>query len=307
MILQGTFGVTAMVVSFVENVSTNELEDLLVAVPWMVAGWGLLVYFGIAQSVLLFRHPESNRSTPYRVGVFAAYVLGLLAILTFQGLPGTISKDSFVLCVLAMGACGLSCLPLMLEDEVIGRKAFVELPKKRLHRILMFPLLPSAGSGMVFLILMLVGIVLLAPWSSVSETEFIALIYTPLQTFAFVAMLLPRLRKLEIVSQLSKRNVIVAAYMPVMAAPFGILAFLIRDPTPLKWMVTFVFPLAAMVDEFRRGSIAGMEQWAALCALVCVIVNFSALRAAWNIVVLRQHPAIQMANEPVVEASDEAV
>ena len=80
MILQGTFGVTAMVVSFVENVSTNDLEDLLVAAPWMVAGWGLLVYFGIAQSVLLFRHPESNRSTPYRVGVLAAYVLGMLAI-----------------------------------------------------------------------------------------------------------------------------------------------------------------------------------------------------------------------------------
>ena len=35
MILQGTFGVTAMVAVFVENVSTNELEDLLV-VP---RGW----------------------------------------------------------------------------------------------------------------------------------------------------------------------------------------------------------------------------------------------------------------------------
>ena len=67
----------------------------------------------------------------------------------------------------------------MLEDEVIGRKAFVELPKKRLHRILLFPLLPSAGSGMVFLILMLTGILLFAPWSSVSEKESTALIYTP--------------------------------------------------------------------------------------------------------------------------------
>jgi hypothetical protein len=306
-VLQGTFGVTAVVVSFVENVSTNELEDLLLAAPWMVAVWGLFVYFGIAQSVLLFRHPESNRSTPYRVGVFAAYVLGMLAILTFKGLPGTLPKESFIFCLLAMGACGLSCLPLMLEDEVIGRKAFVELPKKRLHRILMFPLLPSAGSGMVFLTLMLTGILLVAPWSVVSENEFTALIYTPLQGFAFVATLLPRLRKLDIVSKLSKRNLIVAAYMPVVAAPFGFLSFLARDPAPLEWMVTRVFPLAAMADGFRSGTIAGMEMWAGLCACLCVVVNRDVLRSSWNIVVSKQHPAFQMANEPVIEASDEAV
>lgn len=159
---------------------------------------------------------------------------------------------------------------------------------------------------MVFLILMLVGILLVAPWSSVSENEFTALIYTPLQGFAFVAMLLPRLRKLDIVSKLAKRNLFVAAYMPVVAAPFGLLAFLTSDPTPLKWMVTHVFPLAVIV-EGRTDAIAGMEQWAGLCAFLCVVVNYSALRSAWSIVVSKQHPAFQVANEPMIEAPDEAV
>ena len=41
-----------------------------------------------------------------------------------------------------IGLSGLGCLPLMLEDEVIGRKAFRWITKQ-LHRPLFFPLLPQ--------------------------------------------------------------------------------------------------------------------------------------------------------------------
>ena len=77
----------------------------------------------------------------------------------------------------------------MLEDEVIGRKAFVELAQKRWQRILLFPLLPSAGSGMLFMIFMMIGVMIMVPWSALSEDQFTGVIYMPLQTFAFVAML----------------------------------------------------------------------------------------------------------------------
>ena len=136
----------------------------------------------------------------------------------------------------------------MLEDEVIGRKAFVELPKKRLHRVLLFPLLPSAGSGMLFMVLMMVGVLSIVPWSDLSDVQFTAMIYTPLQTFAFVAMFLPRMRKLDIASNLSKRNLIVAAYMPALAAPFGLASFLMRDPLPLQWMMSHIYPFATVVE-----------------------------------------------------------
>ena len=59
---------------------------MLKAFPWIVAVWCVFVYFGIVQSVLLFRHPESNRSTPYRIGVFATYLLGLIATIAFTAI-----------------------------------------------------------------------------------------------------------------------------------------------------------------------------------------------------------------------------
>ena len=65
----------------------QNLGNILKAFPWMIAVWGILVYFGIVQSVLLFRHPESNRSTPYRIGVLATYILGLIAISAYNAFP----------------------------------------------------------------------------------------------------------------------------------------------------------------------------------------------------------------------------
>ena len=309
MLIQGTFGVTAAVLGFVERTSTTELEQILEAFPWMIAVWGILVYFGIVQSVLLFRHPESNRSTPYRIGVFLTYILGLIAISALQGLSGMSTDEHYMLCLVAIGLSGLGSLPLMLEDEVIGRKAFVELPKKRWQRILLFPLLPSAGSGMIFMLLMMLGVMMMVPWSGLSEDQFTGIIYTPLQTFAFTAMLLPRLRKLAVASILSKRNLIVAAYMPAIAAPFALFSFAMRDPLPLEWMMSNIFPLATMVNELNSNSLSGVEVWAAVCALLCIVVNYAALTAAWDIIVSREHPSIQMTNtlSDEVETSDEAI
>lgn len=310
MLIQGSFGVTATVLGFVRATSTTELAQILQAFPWMIAVWGILVYFGIIQSVLLFRHPESNRSTPYRIGVLATYMFGMIGMIALKGLPGISTNEQYMFCLLAIGLIGLSCLPLMLEDEVIGRKAFVELPNKRWKRIVLFPLLPSAGSGMVFMVLMMLGVLMIAPWSKLSEDQFTAVIYTPLQTFAFVAMLLPQIRKNSIVSVLSKRNLIVVAYMPALAAPFGLLSFLMRDSLPLEWMMSNIFPLATMVNELRSDTLNGIEIWAAVCALLCVVVNYSALKAAWDILVSRKHPSIQIAATPVdtdFEANHEAI
>ena len=308
--MQGAFVVTGMVVTFVESTSTSELEQLVEVFPWMVGVWGILVYFGIVQSVLLFRHPESNRSTPYRVGVLATYALAMVGMLTLNGLPGVSVEKYFAFCLVMIGLIGLACLPLMLENEVIGRKAFVDLPKKRWKRVVLFPLLPSAGAGMVFMLLMMLGVLVIAPWSKLTEDQFTAMIYTPLQTFAFVAMLLPRVRKNRISSILSKRNLIVAAYMPAVAAPFGLLAFLMRDTLPLEWMMNYIFPLAAMTNEFQSDALNGMEVWASACALLCIIVNHSVLRTAWDIVVSLNHPDIQVAtrlSDMNAEANSETV
>ena len=310
MLIQGTFGVTATVVAFVESTSTNELEGLIEGFPWMVGVWSIFVYFGIVQSVLLFRHPESNRSTPYRVGVLATYVLGIVAIESSKSMPGFSTDVHVTMCLVAIGLSGLACLPLMLEDEAIGRKAFVELPKKRWHRMVLFPLLPSAGSGIAFMVLMMLGVLVTVPWSSLSEDQLTALIYTPLQTFAFVAMLLPRLRKHPVSAVLSKRNLIIAAYIPVLAAPFGLLSFLMRDPLPFQWMMSNIFPFATVIDEVRSDTLSGMDIWAAVCALLCLIVNQGAVRGAWSIVVSRKHPDIKMTPLDVnlnVEAHNEAV
>ena len=60
----------------------------------------------------------------------------------------------------------------------------------------------------------MLGVLSTVPWSDLSDVQFTAMVYTPLQTFAFVAMFLPRMRKLDIAANLSKRNLIIAAYMP---------------------------------------------------------------------------------------------
>lgn len=309
MLLQGSFGIVGLTVAFVENTSTAELFDMVEYLPWGIAGWCLLVYIGISQSVLLFRHPESNRSTPYRLGVLMTYLLGMAALVQFVKVSGVSTKELSWVCIIATMMCGLSCMPLMLEDEVVGRKAFVELPSSRIKRMLLFPLLPSAGSGMVFMMLMMGGVMVVALWNStpVMDQQFQALLYTPLQTFTCVALLLPLLRKKPLVSMLSRRNLILIAYFPAISAPFLILGFLVRDFVPVEYLLTYILPFGG-TSGVGKNTGRMMLPWAIVGSTLTFALHYRMIRGAWDVLVNGRHPKFDIEQStPHLETNDGTV
>ena len=311
LLFQVSFGLVGGVIAFVENTSTSELLEMVQYLPWGIAGWCVMVYIGITQSVLLFRHPESNRSTPYRIGLVLLYMLAMAVILQAKRVAGLSDEQVSGLCLFGMTISGLTCFPLMLEDEIVGRKAFVEFPKTRLKRMLMFPLLPSAGSGMVLMLLMMGGLMVLPPLSITFGDKFAAFIYTPLQTFAFVGLVLPRLRKIQALSILSRRNLVIVLYVPAIAAIFAVLAFVLQDVGLFEVMMRYVFPFA-WLDMMKSNAMDGMMLWSVGTASLCLIVNRRAIVDAWDVIVNGRHPAFDGANpyeqsETQAETIDEAV
>ena len=61
-----------------------------------------------------------------------------------------------------------------------------------------------------------------------------------------------------------------------------------RDPLPLQWMMSHIYPFAMVINEIRSNTLDGMEIWSGMCALLCIILNHSAIMAAWDIVVNRK-------------------
>ena len=145
MLLQGSFAVAGLNVVLLEEVSSSDLDQLLQVLPWFFVGWLLLGYFGIVQSITLFRHVESNRSTPYRIGILALCTFIMVAAINFLS-----SKEIAPVVLSTMYMFALLSMPLMTESDRIGRNVFVQLRKKSWQRMLLFPLLPSAGTGVVF-------------------------------------------------------------------------------------------------------------------------------------------------------------
>ena len=305
MLLQGSFAVAGLNVVLLEEVSSSDLDQLLQVLPWFFVGWLLLGYFGIVQSITLFRHVESNRSTPYRIGVVALCTFIMVAAINFLS-----SKEIAPVVLSTMYMFALLSMPLMTESDRIGRNVFVQLRKKSWQRMLLFPLLPSAGTGVVFLGLGLFAqlSVLLTQDVILKDGHFIAT-YTALQLFAIVTLVLPRWRDSKWTLTTAKRNALVVLYIPVLSFPFFLLAFLARSDVPIKVLFTYVFPFEFLFDFFENsGSMDGtVVLWSLALTLLSLLLNYRMVFSAWAVLVNLKHPSL----EPVIRktsnrAHDEA-
>ncbi len=308
MLMQGSFAMVGMNFVLLEEMSTSELEELMRASPWIVLGWVSLAYFGIVQSISLFRHVESNRSTPYRIGIV------LMTISVLGGAAMYLSgKEMVGVLFISLYVVALMCLPMMVEQDRIGRNVFAHLHKNRWVRILLFPLLPSAGTGVVLLALML-GAINIWVWLEIPAAGIDKLSelgpYTTLQLFALVTLLLPRCRHLSWMDTLSRRNLVVSVYLPLLAMPFLLLAFLMHSDVPLEWMITYIFPFGFAQDFFTNDGIVSthLMVWSGGLSVLSLMFNWPMIRRSWNTLVNLEHPdfeTVEPAHSVVVDGYSE--
>ncbi len=308
MLMQGTFGMVGMNFVLLEEMSTSEFEELMTVAPWIVLGWVSVAYFGIVQSISLFRHVESNRSTPYRIGIV------LMTISVLGGADMYLSgKEMVGVLIVSLYVVALMFLPMMVEPDRIGRNVFAHLHKKRWVRIVSFPFLPSAGTGVVLLAMML-GAINVWVWFEMPASDIDKLIgfgpYVTLQLFALTTLLLPRVRHVAWMDTLARRNSVVAAYLPLLATPFLLMAFLMRSDEPLEWMGTYIFPFGFAYNfPIEKGNVPlSMVVWSGGLSMLSLIFNLPMIRQSWKTLVNLEHPDFENsepASSIVAGASEE--
>jgi|GEM_PF-6984232 len=295
MLLQASFGIVGLNIVLIEEVSTSDLDKLLAVLPWLFGGWLLVGYFGVVNAITLFRHVESNRSTPYRLGAVALCTFIVVIAVTF--LP---SKEIVSVILSTMHIFALFSLSLMTESDRIGRNVFVKLYKRRWQRILAFPFMPSAGSAMVFLMLGLlvqVGLVLIQDYTLTYGG--LLPIYTALQLFAVVSLIVPRFRDSKWTSTTAKRNAFVALYLPLLSFPFLLLAFLSTSDVPIRILFTYVFPFEIVFRIFGAGILGdGIVLWSFALTLLSIVLNYRMVLSSWNVLVDLKHPSLERIVEP---------
>lgn len=277
-------------------------EDLFKVLPWILSMWALLMFFGIARSVVILRHPESNKSTPIRLAVSGLVLFSWVFMLVVGSvdsdvIDGVMMFDLTFITVLAPS--------FLLERPQLGRKALVDLPKKRLHRILQVPWLPGSGTAVLFLVLLLFGTVAMAglvagmhPPSANVRVNLSAAFSVASMLLGYVAILIPLFSNVSWLHAPRKRRLFAILYFPLTVAPFGLLSMLTLDDGPLKVFGTYVVPFALSENLVRNKTPdTDILIWATLVFILTFVVNYR--KISQNV---RQISAgVQSNEEPTLE------
>lgn len=253
-------------------------EDLLQVLPWILSIWALLMFFGIARSVVLLRHPESNKSTPIRLAVsglilFSWVFMFVIGSVDAEVIEGVMMFDLAFITVLAPS--------FLLEAPKLGRKALVDLPEKRLHRILQVPWLPGSGTAVLFLFLLLFGTIGVAqmvagmhPPSANVSINLSAAFSVASMLLAYVAILIPLFSEASWLNASRNRRRFAILYFPSTFAPFGLLSFLTLDDGPINVFGTYVVPFA-LSENLVRNTVpdTSILIWATLVFILTFVTN----------------------------------
>lgn len=253
-------------------------EDLFKVLPWILAMWGLLMFFGIARSVVLLRHPESNKSTPIRLAVSGLILFSWV----FMLVVGSIDSDVIEGVMLFDFAFVTVLAPsFLLEVPQLGRKALVDLPKKRLHRILQTIWLPGSGTAVLFLSLLLFGTVGVAgvvagmhPPSANVSLQFGLALSMASMLLGYVSILIPLFSNASWLHTPRKKRLFAILYFPLTVVPFGLLSFLTLDGGPMELFGTYIVPFA-LIDDLFRSKIPDpmIFIWGTSIFLLTVVIN----------------------------------
>ena len=206
---------------FLYDIEKEEAFSPEIIVLWFCLGTLGASCFAFARSIVFLRHPEENRTTPMRVAIFLWLLFVLLSLMIFRVNSTTDVEGVFLGFVMA--GFTIACTKFLLESDRIGRRALIDLPRAGWRRLVLLPILPGAGTGILMMGVLLLGfslfceiIHMLKP-SRGGATGYGGYLYMASWWFSVSAFLLPLFRNVfDTVRQ--KTSIILSYYILVFLA-----------------------------------------------------------------------------------------
>ena len=223
--------------SLIVSVFIRDPRDVLLAVS-LVLSLSCCAAFLLGEvACSRLTHPEDNCSTSLRV--VTLFIVAVLMV--WMGLFLQESVDADVISGFGLSAVivvSIASLFFMSEPERLGRRVAGRVPKSQLTAILMTPLLPGGGRGVLFLILSFMGILsacgvavyfcglqLVEWWTNGAATVLLAMGYATVFLGLPTALAAPHSHDL-------RRRIVVRTLIPVLC----ILAFFL--PALVKYLIS---------------------------------------------------------------------
>jgi hypothetical protein len=201
-----------------EDLSNDDKLGVGLLVIVGVVGILLLSIYFIARSVVFLRHPEENKSTPIRVSLVLALFFGLMCVcaLVWEQSKSVPMEGATVV----LTSIPFLFLGFLVELDKLGRRALLDLPAKRWKRILMMPLLPGPGTGIIFFGLSVIGLAFcfegmnyFLPAFGGSILEPGGYLFFAMWSFSIFASGLPLFRHIEVLQSERYRRLAIFGYI----------------------------------------------------------------------------------------------
>ena len=251
----------AAVPALLHEISQDGKISLGILVVWFCLGAFLASCFAFARSIVFLRHPEENRTTPVR----STLLLGLLFVFLSVTIPLLNSFDDFeaVFFAFVISAFAVFCAKFLLDSDKIGQRALIDLPKAKWKRLLLLPVLPGAGTGILLMASVLFGLAIffegvnLWKLSKGGRIDFGGYWYMSNWWFAISAAILPLFRNILGSERKKTAGVFVYYFLIFMAIMFLLIVRAI-DPDDESVLSALFIPFvgADMIQDGDAGSFA---------------------------------------------------
>ena len=230
-------------------------DNIFIIFAW---GCGLLILVAmhfISLSVVTLRHREENKSTPKRimsvvllVFLFLSGVISVFADSTVNVYDFLNFRIHFMLTSILAFFHGT----FLLEDDYIGKRALLDLPKSRTKRWLMLPILPGSGTGLVLLLLVLLVVSIpfeVLSWTHPKGLIFGGYLYDAIFIFCFMGWLLPKFRNMG--QKYPRYQLwVLFGYLCAMPSLWFLFFYFLKDaPLPSKDLLEWLFPMLTLPSE----------------------------------------------------------
>jgi len=158
--LGGSIAAASGIINFSNALRDPEAKTAIAA---FLTGMVFLVLTGLAVATTRMAHPEENRSTSLRVLLVAALLAGLGWVTYFASWIPTSPSDLLLvipmMAMLSAGALFVGSIFFASEEERLGRRVALSVPKNPVLALLVAPLLPGGGRAWALLLAGSAGVV----------------------------------------------------------------------------------------------------------------------------------------------------
>ncbi len=258
-LFQAGFGAAGIPVLLNEIAQDGNISLGLV-VGWFCIGTFLASCFSFARSIVFLRHPEENRTTPVR----ATLLLGLVFVFLSVTLPLLNNFNEFeaVFFLLLMSTFAIFCSKFLLDSDKIGQRALIDLPAAKWKRIVLLPVLPGAGTGILLMACILFGLAMffeginLWKLSKGGRIDFGGYWYVANWWFAISVSILPLFRNI-LNSERKKTAGVFLYYFVIFMATLFLLVVRALEPTDGSVIAAIFIPFlgADIIQDGDQGNL----------------------------------------------------